>query len=481
MKPRQRGLSLAFSTRRRSPALGRYVRHLRRTAGVRRLQVLVQVNPGRQSLPEVYNGFLAQARHETLCLLHDDLRFARNRRWGRQILQAFARHPDYAVFSAAGSVSLDSHGVYWLPPQDMLGRVSHRLGGKIYPSTYCPEFATPLPALVLDGLLLALQRARLQARFDEALPGFHFYDIAFSLQQALAAQQQGAPGCGVLTRLGLTHLSPGRPDAAFEALRQRFCQRYAAALPARLPLPPRYTSQLPGLAPTTPPPRVALWLWHHQPDSDPEALRQLFAQSALPPQEVCLFAQTSCPPFGGPLQPVADWADLQQALLAQAAASTAEYLLLLDTRVWPWQDWLPALLRRFRQHPQLGLLGVRLHYADTGAVYHAGLAWVLDQGVPVDVALRGIHSPFGYRERLEPGLLGCSGVWMLRRQHFIDWGGWYGSAWLPGFALGRRARAAGWDCAVDGQLAGAWQAGVEIPDPQAYAAFVAQIPRLAAL
>lgn len=477
MKPRQRGLSLAFSTRRRSPALGRYVRHLRRTAGVHRLQVLVKLNPGQQSLAEVYNGFLAQACHDTLCLLHDDLRFARNRRWGRQILQAFARYPDYAAFSAAGSVSLESHGVYWLPPQEMLGQVSHRLGRKIYPSTYCPEFDAPLPALVLDGLLLALQRPRLRARFDEALPGFHFYDIAFSLQQALAAVQQGAAGCGVLTRLGVTHLSPGRPDAAFESLRQHFCQRYASVLPARLALPPRYARQLPGLAPTTAAPRVALWLWHYHSDPDPEALRQHFMQSALPPQEVCLFAQTAWTPFGGPVQPVANWVALQQALLTQAAASQADYLLILDTRAWPWQDWLPALLRRFRQHPQLGLLGLRLHYADTGAVYHTGLEWVLDRGQPVDVALRGIHSPFGYREYLEHGLLGCSGVWMLRRQHFIDWGGWRGSAWLPGFALGLRARAAGWDCAVDGQLAGGWQAAERPPDPGAYAEFLAQLRR----
>ncbi len=213
---RRNGLTLVVSSRSRGALLAKTLRHYVVRSGLKsaQIEVLCFVNPGTHGLSDLYNQALRQARFDVVCFLHDDLHFLRGARWGLQVLRAF-RTTDFAALSAAGSVSLDATGVFWACREHLVGRVRHRLRSRqpsqrTYFSTYSEAFDRPLPALVLDGLFLALHRQRLHQPqpFDERFT-FHFYDLAFSLRQSLAR----SGSCGVLTQLRVVHHSLGEPNA----------------------------------------------------------------------------------------------------------------------------------------------------------------------------------------------------------------------------------------------------------------------------
>ncbi|MGV3525717.1 MAG: glycosyltransferase [Candidatus Sericytochromatia bacterium] len=436
---RRPGLTLVISTRQAGPAFSAYLRHLRRTAGVARLQILVALNPGRESLSSVYQRLLEQARYAVVCCLHDDLRFARTSHWGRQILRAFAAHPDYALLGAAGSLSLNAEALYWLPLEEMLGQVTHRVGGRLQHNAYSARASCPLEALVLDGLLLACQRERLAVGFDQRLSGFHFYDLALSLGQSLAAQAGQGGRCGVLTGLRVTHLSGGSYGAAFEKARQHFLSLYGPVLPARLR--PDLQMRAQPLQAASPLP-ITLILRQHPAGLPPQTLWQQLGPVA---QRRVFKAEH------------ASWEGSQAMLETLLADTLQPYVFLLDSRVQPLQNWLPALLQVMEQHPRLASLGVRLHDPETHLLCHNGLQGFVHPNGLADVALRGLNTPYGYRNALEwDSLGGWAHALLLRRKAFDQVGGLQGPDWVPGLGLNLRLRQAGWRTAVDSRRVGYW-------------------------
>ncbi|HEY9842739.1 MAG TPA: glycosyltransferase [Candidatus Obscuribacterales bacterium] len=449
------GLTLAFSTRARGPHIGRYIRHLRRSCGLERVEILYRVNPGSCSLAELYNGFLDQAAHEVVCLLHDDLSFCRGSGWGWRILQAFARWPDYAVLGPAGSVSLDSEGLFWLPLEEMVGEVRHKLAGHASHNRYSERFARPLDVLVLDGILLAVHRGRIRTRFDTRIPGFHFYDMAFSLGQSLAHQRGEGGRCGVISGLGVTHRSGGGLSPPFVKARHEFLALYGSVLPRRI----RPELHLRPLAGVENGPPVQIVIRYDTPEISLSALLQRLKTSAYRHYQllVCNATDQVLPADIQVLETpdLHSWSALNQILLQHLAGSAATYVLLLESSVLPLQDWLPAMVLDFRRQPRLGTLGVRLHYPDTHLLSHNGLQIFYHPSGQPDVAVRGIHSPYLYRNALEwVPAGGFAAALMLRRELFIQLGGLAGQDWVPGLELNLRAQAAGWRNAVDSRLVG---------------------------
>lgn len=451
------GLTLAFSTRARGHHLGAYIRQLKQSSGLAKVEVLIQVNPGLQSLSQVYNHFLEQASFPVVCLIHDDVSFVRNSLWGRQILRAFQRDPNVAVLSAAGSISLERHGVYWLPQEEMLGAVRHQLFSQRIDSEYSQAPASTLPALVLDGLILAVHRERVSTHFDEHLQGFHFYDIGFSLAQSLAHQRGESGPCQVLPRLGIVHKSGGQPGPDFETARKCFVQWYDSVLPARLR--PELLLKKP-LAISAHTERVGCLILHYQ--EHQRHLKALVDYLSPDCVSIRLLNLSGRVLESFSVSEAIDCAEIaaqcQDAVLLSLRPwlTSLDYLFLLDSRVQPLQSWIPALVRRFRQFPKLGVLGLRLHYPDSHLLHHNGMQMFAYQG-QYDVFYRGIHSPYAYRNAFERDCLGAPATaLMLRSQDFLSWGGLGQQTWIPGLELNLRALKAGYFNAVDSSLVGYW-------------------------
>jgi hypothetical protein len=397
-----RGLTIAFSTARSPAQIRRYCQHLRLTVGVHPLQILIARNPGREALGTVYNRFLARARYEVVCLIHDDLIFRRNRGWGRQVLQAFARFQDFAVLGAAGSATLDQQAFPWGQRADMLGRIHQKnpLNDRIEAHYFSGASGSdPLESLFLDGLLLAVHRQRCRIRFHPSLRGFHGYDLQFCLELE-RQQQQGQAHCkrGVLTELGVTHLSAGRFDAAFEQARAQIQHRYSDLLP--LTQFPTRTEAFPGLpAPRTP--RLAVILIHLHPELTLEPCWQALADH---PEALLIYAS----PFASPRPELSGRRHccylLSQTNLAAAVVEIAraftldgfEGILIWDSRVIPPPGTFAYLKRRLVNTPlPIGTLGLRLHYPDR-RVYFAGLQLLRAAHGQVHCAFAGIHSLYNH-------------------------------------------------------------------------------------
>ena len=120
-------LTVAFSTRRINSS---YVQHIKKTCGVKNLEILPFENPDGTSLTEIYNKALSQAKNDVVVLCHDDISF-NAKGWGRKLLDRY-NESDYGILGVAGTTHMASTGRWWQDTTKMVGRVSHTHEGKTW-------------------------------------------------------------------------------------------------------------------------------------------------------------------------------------------------------------------------------------------------------------------------------------------------------------------------------------------------------------
>ncbi|MCP4702276.1 MAG: hypothetical protein GY862_36265, partial [Gammaproteobacteria bacterium] len=215
-------LSIVYSTRREKK---NFSRHIQKSCGLKNVQILAYVNDGRKSLSEVYNQGLAEAGNDLIVFMHDDLGFE-ERGWGRKIIKHF-QNSEFGILGVAGAAALPETGVWWQDPGRTIGIVKHRHNGKTWLSKYSRNFKDKIiPAVCVDGLFIAVNRNRLRKNFDGEVTGFHFYDIAFCMDNHLAGVKTG-----VIFDVRITHKSIGQTGEAWERSRERFVSARKHMLP----------------------------------------------------------------------------------------------------------------------------------------------------------------------------------------------------------------------------------------------------------
>lgn len=159
------------------------------------------------SLQSVYNkaiDFAIKENVDHIILCHDDI-----------ILENFdyeklkAHFETYDVLGVAGASQITvKQPALWhlmgggLNSGSLHGAVAHLNGEQKSMTAFGPY---PHQALIMDGVFLAISRKVFKKiRFDETCPaGFHFYDLAYTLDASLAGFK-----CGVIDAY-VTHASPG--------------------------------------------------------------------------------------------------------------------------------------------------------------------------------------------------------------------------------------------------------------------------------
>ena len=140
-------------------------------------------------LARVYNRLAEQARHPLLCFVHEDVRFRSPAAWGRELLGFYSAHPEAGVVGFAGSMVKTRAASGWatLPAYSRQNLVQHRRSGGVRIIRANPGGEAYSRVTVLDGLCLFVARPTWEThRFDEVtFPGFHLYDLDFSLRVAL--------------------------------------------------------------------------------------------------------------------------------------------------------------------------------------------------------------------------------------------------------------------------------------------------------
>ena len=209
-------LSVVISTKNVDLKFKEYVK---KTSGVKGVEILIYENPNGISLTEIYNKGLEESNSDIVVFCHDDIIFNKPK-WGIRLLKDFEDY-DYGILGVAGSTYMASNGRWWEDQTKMVGIVKHSKDGKTWASKYSSKFNHPIETCCVDGVFFACNKRRIDNTFDEDFKGFHFYDIDFSFGNHVNKVK-----VGVTFSVELTHKSIGMTNDEWEKNRIQFTEKY---------------------------------------------------------------------------------------------------------------------------------------------------------------------------------------------------------------------------------------------------------------
>ena len=217
-------VSVVISTRKFDDV---YLKHVEKMFSHPKTEILVYENDGINSLTEIYNIGLKEAKNDIIVFMHDDL-ILETANMTPKIVKLFEKHPEYGIIGVAGTDKLTS-GRWWDTRDNMFGVVGHIHEGKRHVNHYSKgSFVDVLkPVVVVDGLFFMVDRRRIKKHFNEDFKGFHFYDISFCYENF----KEGVK-IGVTTKISLTHKSIGMVNKQWEKNKLFFEALYEKELPA---------------------------------------------------------------------------------------------------------------------------------------------------------------------------------------------------------------------------------------------------------
>ncbi|MCP9610625.1 glycosyltransferase [Coprobacter tertius] len=138
-------------------------------------------------ITKVYNQCASEARYDYLCFVHEDIQFD-TQNWGKIIIGKL-QEKDCGVIGFAGSAVKPRAISGWgsIPEYTRFHYIQHQKGKKPYVCKKGADENEFSQVIVLDGMcLFSTKKVWQDCRFDETtFPGFHLYDLDFSLQVAL--------------------------------------------------------------------------------------------------------------------------------------------------------------------------------------------------------------------------------------------------------------------------------------------------------
>ncbi|MEO7984480.1 MAG: glycosyltransferase [Bacteroidota bacterium] len=137
---------------------------------------------------EVYNIMAKKARYDIICFAHEDILF-QTMNWGHKVNSIFSERDDIGVFGLAGSKYKSGcfSGWYTGIKEFDCANVLHRYNwGDEYMYLRPSEERSLEDVVCIDGVFICCRKKIWEIiLFDQKnLPGFHFYDIDFSVRAA---------------------------------------------------------------------------------------------------------------------------------------------------------------------------------------------------------------------------------------------------------------------------------------------------------
>jgi glycosyltransferase involved in cell wall biosynthesis len=219
-------ITIGYSTKKSN---SNFLEYLKKTCGVKNVQIIEIVNPGLFSLSEAYNKILDKSENEIVIFTHDDILFEKEY-WGKRVLEHFEKKPEYGILGVAGTTYYPSSGRWWDIQGEMIGQVYHQYQGKKWLSEYNKPFGNKvIDSVIVDGLFFAIKKSNIKERFDDTVNGFHFYDTTFCIKNFLSGVK-----IGTISNVPLTHLSIGMTNEQWELNRQLFVNKFKENLPIKI-------------------------------------------------------------------------------------------------------------------------------------------------------------------------------------------------------------------------------------------------------
>lgn len=207
-----------------------FINDIKKTCGTSDVEIIPVLNNGEKSLTSVYNEITRNASNDVICFIHDDIEILTNG-WDNVLINLF-KNTDFGIIGVAGSTYFDETAAWWTYIGCTYGQVWHcQSNGQKYLTTFSEKlpYNTVKQTVCLDGVFIAFDRTKIKSSFNENIPGFHFYDIDFTIHNHLDGVK-----VGVTTDISLFHKSVGITPANWEENRKLINELYNKNYPIYL-------------------------------------------------------------------------------------------------------------------------------------------------------------------------------------------------------------------------------------------------------
>jgi glycosyltransferase involved in cell wall biosynthesis len=160
------------------------------TIGIEFELLAIDNSQNKYGICEAYNVGAQRAKYDLLCFMHEDIGF-QTQNWGSIVADILSK-PNAGVLGVAGNTLQPKAPGGWgwsgaKAAEKYLGvNVVHTAKGHTESTYLNPAGRNLVEAVALDGLWLCCRKSIWEEfKFDAvALPGFHFYDVDFSVRVA---------------------------------------------------------------------------------------------------------------------------------------------------------------------------------------------------------------------------------------------------------------------------------------------------------
>lgn len=422
-------ISVIYSTRtKNSEAHQKYLQNLEDSIDVPH-QIIGIVNDGEFALTEAYNKGMALAKYNNCIFIHDDIHLKKG--WVSIVLNAFAK--GYGILGVAGSTRLEASGKWWENPTTLVGSVYHKLPNtqSRYLTSFCPLHPNHvLPAAVVDGVFIAVDKTKIVKTFNENIKGFNFYDIMFCVENFLAGVK-----IGVTTDIDITHYSAGQVKEDWHIQKNYFLSQYSQYLPLQAPIEPLVTH--PTFTYKKTPPKINILI----PSKDNLNMLQSCITSVVENTKYPNYSihvadtgssnitevRTAIDTFKQKFNvDIAlhefDWYHYGRINNELAKRTKGEYLLFLNDDVKFVNDVISILYNQSLKTQNVGTVGCRLLYGDK-TIQHGGITFLKLPNGGVGVSHIGLKTHYKANTNTIPCVGSTAACLLIKRKLFEGLGG----------------------------------------------------------
>lgn len=183
------------------------VENIKNTIGNGIIYEIIQIwNPNLMSIAKAYNSGAEESKYENLLFLHEDVLF-NTKNWGEKLVKHLQKTKT-GILGIAGSSYVPYAPSSWtVSPEYNVIHIIQADKKSICKTLESSTEKNRTRVFALDGVFMAIRKEVFkQFRFQEDLPGFHGYDLDFSLRVCKIFHNY------VINDILITHFSKGSPD-----------------------------------------------------------------------------------------------------------------------------------------------------------------------------------------------------------------------------------------------------------------------------
>ena len=186
--------------------------NIKTTVGVIYEIVTIDNSKDTYSICSAYNTGFAKSKYPYLCFVHEDVLF-HTQNWGQKLI-AHLKSDEVGIIGLAGGDIVTRIPSSWPKLMPSINIIqSDKSGKKRTQKMKYPEDFNQLrrSVILLDGVILCMKRRVMErTMFNEALKGFHGYDLDISIHSTIAGYTNY-----VIYDIDLEHFSRGKTNAIY--------------------------------------------------------------------------------------------------------------------------------------------------------------------------------------------------------------------------------------------------------------------------